>query len=733
MGYKVLAGRYEIHEKIGDGGMAVVYSARDKLLNRLVAIKILRPDFVKDANFVDNFRRESRAAAGLNHPNIVSIFDVGRDGNIYYIVMELVRGRPLSDIIAERAPMPFSEVIAIGSQVAAALAFAHRNNIIHRDVKPHNILITEDGYEMHAKITDFGIARAVTDRTTVSDNNIVMGSVHYFSPEQGRGKYVDEKSDIYSLGIVLYEMTTGRVPFDANEPVAVALMHMNEPIVPPSRIVNGVPSGLEQIILRATQKVQVNRFASVDQMKEALDNVGRLISTFGETYAPAAVPYIPVGSADEAYGAEQGYDDNGSGYERNGYAGDPYGGDAYGNEGAYDAEPYDEAYPAGKNAGYDDDEWDEDDLDEAAALEGGRLTRDNASRPERMTQSGRKAQGKKPKDPAKKKNRKIKTGAIILAVVAALALCYPLYKGINWILTDHDLKAPDVIGLTEDEAYKKLDDKDFKMEKGEPEFSDTVVEGKVARQSPDVDEKVKKGDTITIFLSKGADPGKAEEGKKEVPDLIGKSKASAQYTIEQYGFAPGEVEAVDSDKPMDTVVEQSPPAGEMLAAGEKINITISLGPKEKEVSVPNLLGLTKSGAQSALKKVNLVLGGVTEEYSDDYAKGEIMWQQYKKGAKLNEGQSVKVTISKGPEQKEGTVSITVDFAEAPSETFNLTVLLIPDSGNQKYIIQNQPRSKANGSEPVSVTGKGSGKINVYFNDDLFKTYTVEDFGTGKVS
>jgi serine/threonine-protein kinase len=648
--------------------------------------------------------------------------------------------------------MPFSEVIVIGSQVASALAFAHRNNIIHRDVKPHNILITEDDYEAHAKITDFGIARAVTDRTTVSDNNIVMGSVHYFSPEQGRGKYVDEKSDIYSLGIVLYEMTTGRVPFDANEPVAVALMHMNEPIVPPSRVVNGVPPGLEQIILKATQKVQVNRFASVDQMKEALDNVGRLIATFGNTYAPGPGSFIPVATSDKAYADETDYDDKGYenydslGYEQNGYAGDAYGGDAYtgdpyigdayAGEGEYGSGQYDEsAYAADGNSGYNNDDWDEDDADEAALVAGGRMSRDNVSKPERAERSGEKAAGNKAKDPAQKKRRRIRIGAIILAIVAAAALCYPLYKGISWVLTDHSLKAPDVLGLTEEEAYKKLDDKGFKMEVGKPEFSDEVEAGKVVKQTPDVGAKAKKGDTITIVLSNGTDPEKTGEqagGESEVPELTGKSKASAEYTIEQYGFKRGDVKNVDSDKPIDTVIDQDPAPGEMLAAGEEINITISLGPKDKEVSVPNLLGLTVNKAKSALKKVNLVYGSSTEEYSDDYPKGQIIWQQYKKGTKLNEGQTVKVKVSKGPEQKESTVQVTVDFAEAPAEDFNFSALFIPGSGSQKYLVQNQPRTKANGSEEVPVTGKGTGKLSVYFNDVLYKTYTI-NFDTGKVT
>ena len=225
MGSRILAGRYELIEKIGEGGMAVVFKSRDRLLNRYVAIKILRPEYTKDESFIDSFRRESQIAANLVHPNIVNVYDVGKEGNIYYIVMELVEGKALSEIIKEEAPLEPRRAATIAKQIASALSLAHKHQLIHRDVKPHNILITSDGV---AKIADFGIAKAVTQDTFVEGGTeAVMGSVHYFSPEQARGAYVDEKSDIYSLGIVLYEMLTGKVPFDGDTAVAVAVKHMN--------------------------------------------------------------------------------------------------------------------------------------------------------------------------------------------------------------------------------------------------------------------------------------------------------------------------------------------------------------------------------------------------------------------------------------------------------------------------------------------------------------------------
>ena len=269
MASRVLSGRYELLEKIGDGGMAVVYKGKDKLLNRYIAVKILRPEFTKDATFVENFKRESQAAAGLSHPNIVGVYDVGREGNINYIVMELIEGDTLNKIIEKEAPMDYRKVIDISKQVASALRIAHKNKIIHRDVKPHNIMVTNDGV---VKLADFGIARAVND-ATLSTGSKIVGSVHYFSPEQARGNYVDERSDIYSLGIVMYEMLTGKVPFDGDNPVTVALKHINEEITPPRELEPSIPPALERIVMKATSKFQTNRYASADELIQDLDNV----------------------------------------------------------------------------------------------------------------------------------------------------------------------------------------------------------------------------------------------------------------------------------------------------------------------------------------------------------------------------------------------------------------------------------------------------------------------------
>lgn len=269
----VLGNRYEIIEKIGGGGMALVYKAKCKLLNRYVAIKVLRDEYINDEDFIRKFRRESQAAASLSHPNIVNIYDVGvekkGDHNIHYIVMEYIKGKTLKDIIKEKGKLTVSETLDYSIQIAEALAHAHKNHIVHRDIKPHNIMITEEG---RVKVTDFGIARAAS-ASTISNTSNVIGSVHYFSPEQARGRYTDEKSDIYSLGIVMYEMITGRVPFEGDSPISVALKHIQEEIIPPRDVDNTIPISLENIILKCVRKSQVERYSTASELLNDLYKV----------------------------------------------------------------------------------------------------------------------------------------------------------------------------------------------------------------------------------------------------------------------------------------------------------------------------------------------------------------------------------------------------------------------------------------------------------------------------
>jgi len=301
---RVLGSRYEIIEKIGSGGMSHVYKAKCSLLNRYVAVKVLRPEYTSDDDFIKKFRRESQAAASLSHPNIVNIYDVGIDDDIHYIVMEYVEGKTLKKLIKEKEKLVPVEAAEIARQVCKALEHAHKNHIIHRDIKPHNILITREGI---AKVTDFGIARAATSSTVTNSGNVI-GSVHYFSPEQARGGYTSEKSDLYSLGIVMYEMVTGQIPFEGESPISIALKHLQEPLIPPGRLTENLPEGLQEIIIKATRKEMDKRYNNAGEMLKDLNqfiknnNVVFGYGDYEEQESPTIViPAIKSNNDDERY------------------------------------------------------------------------------------------------------------------------------------------------------------------------------------------------------------------------------------------------------------------------------------------------------------------------------------------------------------------------------------------------------------------------------------------------
>ncbi len=565
---KLLAGRYELMEKIGEGGMAVVYKAKCRLLNRYVAIKILRPEFTKDAQFVENFKRESQAAAGLQHPNIVSVYDVGKEGNIHFIVMELIDGRPLSDIIREKAPMDYKTAIEITRQVASALSLAHRNNIIHRDVKPHNIMVTRDGI---AKLADFGIAKAVSDSTIMaSETSRVIGSVHYFSPEQARGAYVDERSDIYSLGIVLYEMLTGEVPFDGDNPVQVALMHINDDITPPSKLVPGIPPALEKLVMKATDKFQSNRYRNAEELLEDLDNIEFVTKMVGNSVFAAA-----------------------------------------------DVEEFQEMNRRNSQA----------EIEDLA---------------EETVKSKKPAKAKKDSGQKVKKKKSKKPIIITVCVIAALAV---IAGGLYALGVFGGEKAPDLSGMTVEEAQEELDklDMDLKLEVDEQEItSETVEEGKIASQDPREGEKISKGDTITVMLSSGKPTGL-------VPNITGynynENKAQIEAILKAEGYELGSVSEQESDEPVGVIINQDPGADSSASKGTAINIVISKGTDKSKM--PSLLGMTFEEAKAALEAAGFEVGTPTYEESSVYAKGIVMDQPYEPGAKVEKGTVISLVISKG--------------------------------------------------------------------------------------
>lgn len=581
MSNKVLAGRYELFERIGEGGMSVVYKAKDKLLNRFVAIKILKPQFISDHKFIDSFRRESQAAASMSHPNIVNIYDVGREGNIHYIVMELIEGKTLSDYIKAQGAMSYPKVIALSKQIAAALSFAHKNHIIHRDVKPHNVMIAPNGT---AKITDFGIAKAVNAATIVDNTEGIIGSVHYFSPEQARGGYVDEKSDIYSLGIVMYEMLTGRVPFDGDNPVNIALMHINGEMVPPSKLVTGVPPALEHIILKCTDKYPVNRYASAEELIEALNNLEFVGSVVGSS--------VLMG----------------------------------GNNGEQDRMQTSGPGPIAETD-YDDgeDEYEED----------------------RAGRGKKKGKNKDKKKPMDKKKKMIIIGSSIAAGVLIIGLIVAAALG---AFGGKEIEAPNFKNMTLEEAKDAAKEYNIKVKKGDEVVSEEVEKGKIVSQDPKAGDMIKEGSTIKVNISIGLGDG-------DVPDLTGKMQNELSAYLEAAGFALGSVTSEPGEEPQGTVIRQDPAVGTKAEKGTAINVVVSDGSKAKAI-MPFVTGMTLGDATSAIANAGLKVGNVTYDYSDTYANGEVMWQQFEGNAQKEKGTSVKLIVSKGKKPEPTTQPTT---------------------------------------------------------------------------
>lgn len=565
MSTKVLAGRYELFERIGEGGMSVVYKAKDKLLNRFVAIKILKPEFIHDNKFIDSFRRESQAAASLSHPNIVNIYDVGKEGNIHYIVMELIEGRTLSDYIKAQGAMSYPKVITLAKQIAAALSFAHKNHIIHRDVKPHNVMITPNGT---AKITDFGIAKAVNSATIVDNTEGIIGSVHYFSPEQARGGYVDEKSDIYSLGIVMYEMITGSVPFDGDNPVNIALMHINGEMVPPSNLVPGVPPALEHIILKCTDKYPVNRYASADELIEALNNLEFVSTIVGDSA-------IMNGRKRSKPIAETDYDD---GYEDDDY--DDYyeerakakkkkkiGGKKPNNKkmliiGAAAGVVVIAVIAAlvfGLLGGKEIDAPNLTGMTLAEAQENAKaLDLKIAEGDEVISEEVEKGRIVS-QDPAP--GEKIKTGSTITVNVS---------KGLG------DGSVPDLKGKNESELKAYLEAAGFKLGKVTTQASDKP-KGYVLQQDPAAGTEVEKGTEINVVVSD------ASLAKATVPSLIGKDINGAKSALSAAGLKLGKVVyEYNNNYPAGQVMWQEYDSNAQVQKGASVKVKVSNGPKPTE-------------------------------------------------------------------------------------------------------------------------------------------------------
>ena len=617
----VLGKRYEVLSKVGAGGMADVYKGRDQMLNRYVAIKVLKKEFREDENFVRKFRSEAQASAGLLHPNVVNVYDVGEDRGLYYMVMELVEGITLKEYIEKKGRLSHKEVISIAIQMCSGIGAAHAAGIIHRDIKPQNIIISKDG---KVKVTDFGIAKAVTSNT-ISTN--AMGSVHYTSPEQARGGFSDQKSDIYSIGITLYEMVTGQVPFDGDSTVSVAIKHLQEEITAPSELVSDIPYSLEQIILKCTQKNAERRYPNTDELIQDLKR--SLVDPDGDF---VVIP--PLGNADTLIITDEELDEIQNSYDED-----------EDDEDEYDEDEYDEDE-------YDEDEYDEDEYD---------------------VDDGKRGKGSDEVNPKMKKLTRILT--VVVAIIIAFIVIFAIGRAAGIFRigpespneTEDMVEVPNVVGMTEDDAKETLNDEGLGFKVVSREESKEYEKGRVSEQKTEAGEEVAKNTTIEVVVSSGL-----VGDSITVPDVSGMTEDEAQSALENAGFRNISSEFTYHDSvPSGQVIGTTPEANAEATEDTEIVMQVSKGAERK--TVPNVVGQKDADAQNAIKSAGLSVGTVTYEYSDSVAQGIVISQSVDGGKKVSAGTTVDLVISNGPE---------------PAAKVNVPPVTGTSESNARQLIQN---------------------------------------------
>lgn len=709
-----IAERYEILERIGSGGMSDVYKAKCHKLNRYVAIKVLKPEYSEDKTFVSKFRAEAQAAAGLMHANIVNVYDVGEENGIYYIVMELVEGITLKKYIEKKGVLGVREAVSIAIQVAQGIDAAHKHNIVHRDIKPQNIIISKEG---KVKVTDFGIARAASSNTI---NSSVMGSVHYISPEQARGGYSDEKSDIYSFGITLYEMLTGKVPFEGDTTVAIALQHIQDEIVSPRQYVPEIPVSVEKIVLKCTQKRTERRYQN---MTDLIADLKRSLVTPDEDFVTIGAPLASDAptkliTPDEVNEIAE----KSSAVKAEDIEATPIG-EVNKKNSLGEAAEEDDIDEDGDDDNLDDIDGDDEELDEDEA--GNKKTIDKV-----IT---------------------ILAISVAVAIVAILAiLITKIAKNFGSGSsgkkndptssiedTSDKVKVPDVLGMTLEEAKKALNDEKlgFKYEYGYSKEDDV---DKVYDTNPEIGSFVDKNTTITVYISKGVKKvemvdvlgetqneaeeaiikaelkytfqykettddsliGKVEstdpvagttvnagtqvtvvlyKGKNEVnikmPDLSNKSEADAKKELEDLGFDINNVSVEytydDEIKEGNVITQNGPKIGEETPSTAKIGLVVSLG----KPIIPDIVGKTKAEAEELLAKYSLKLGKVTEKNDDKVEAGKIISiNGYSVNDSVNIGTAIDVVISTGAKKEPETTTPAPVVIPSVTQTINLDTI-----------------------------------------------------------
>lgn len=595
-----IANRYEIVGQVGTGGMSDVYKAKDHALGRYVAIKVLKSEFSEDTNFVSKFRTEAQSAAVLEHPNIVNIYDVGSENGIHYIVMEYVEGITLKTYIEKKGQLTYKEALSIAIQVGRGIQAAHAKNIVHRDIKPQNIIISTDG---KVKVTDFGIARAVSENTIHSD---VMGSVHYASPEQARNGYVSNRSDIYSLGIVMYEMVTGRVPFDGDSTVAVAIQHLQDEMDPPSKYAPNLPISLEKIIQKCTQKSPDRRY---DSMESLLIDLRKALLNPNEdfvTLVPFSQDKTRVLTDDEVNEIKK----------------------------KTEAVKQDEPEPEEDDMSEYDDDMSEYDKDDDDAEEGRFLN----SKMEKIVGI----------------MRIVVAIIIVIIVVYILGSFFDVFhfgskknNSKNDTLVSEDVEESvvmiDLKGKTLDEAKTELKKLGLNVTEAGTEISDSYEKGQIIDQDVAKGETVKTGTTIKVTVSAGSEEENAKD--VDVPDVTGKTAEAAMATLEDKNLTVSREFEFSNDVPSGQVIRQDPKAGKTVKEGTKVTIYVSQG--TESIKVTDVRGKSEADAKAALSDFDVT---TTTEHSDTVAEGNVISQSISGGQYAEKGASITIVVSSGPEK-----------------------------------------------------------------------------------
>lgn len=763
----ILGDRYEIIEKIGAGGMADVYKAKCHKLNRFVAIKVLKAEYSSNKNFVSKFRVEAQSAAGLMHPNIVNVYDVGDEDGMHYFVMELVEGITLKNYIEKKIRLSVKEAVSIAIQVSMGIEAAHNNGIIHRDIKPQNIIISKEG---KVKVADFGIARAATSDTITSH---AMGSVHYTSPEQARGGYSDAKSDIYSIGITLFEMVTGRVPFDGETTVAIAIKHIQEAMPAPRMYVPEIPISVEQIIFKCTQKNPDRRYSNmgelIQDLKHSLINpdenfvvISQAASSEGtkaitdvdrreirQQMTPgsgSAYTDVPQQEGGSQYMGgpyyEQGYSYGGYG-EQQGYGQQVYNEQAY-QSGAYQEQMYHSAgyqqmqqpyqnqnEPAFKEPIYGNFSMSDgaDKKEEAFSQKAAKRNKDGNSGgryrqidPDDYYEDEEEEEDRDV-DPRMEKVMTVLmiVAAIIIAIVAVFVVGRVL--GLFGTSSEDDtqiesdsgmLTVPNVVGMTIDEAQTALEDAGLTATATYAESSE-YEEDVIVSQDIEADTQVESGTVLSLVVSSGKAEGVT------VPDVVGKTEAEAKVAIENEGFTLSKEYSESDSVEKGNVISQSPLGATNAEKGSTVSIVISSGQTSTEVEVPDLVGMDETTAKSLLTAAGLSWSTISEESNDSVIAGIVLSQTYAAGTTVETGTSVDFTVSLGPSTYSCSYSVTspTDYL-AGTEAI---IVLLDSAGNelQRYTTTSFPYSMI----MTGIVGSETGVVTVTYQktDGQWQTTT----------